>query len=138
MQRCFTTHLFSSVFLFFRSFQCLGRGIAVVFILRNFVKLFYVFFMFSGFFFLFLFFLFYSLFVWFCPMVCPWLRPKVRSCPVLCHGWHWGMALYWCGEMFFVCLFFNSDFLLLFRCCITRFPEKKYAPLTVYFFLVYV
>lgn len=58
MQRCFTTHLFSSVFLFFRSFQCLGRGIAVVFILRNFVKLFYVFFMFSGFFFFFFFFYF--------------------------------------------------------------------------------
>lgn len=36
----------------------------------------------------------------------------------------------------FVCLFFNLIFLLGFGCCITSFPEKKYAPLKAYFFFV--
>lgn len=28
----------------------------------------------------------------------PWFEPIGSSWPVLCHGWHWGVALCWCGE----------------------------------------
>ncbi len=31
-------------------------------------------------------------------LVCPWLCSIDPRIAVLCHGWHWGVALCWCGE----------------------------------------
>ncbi len=37
----------------------------------------------------------------------PWFGLIGSSWPVLCHGWHWGVALYWCGEISFRLFLFH-------------------------------
>lgn len=60
----------------------------------------------------------------------PWFGPIGSSWPVLCHGWHWGVALYWCGEISFCLFLFHFFFHRLQD--ITHLFEKKYV--TAYFF----
>ncbi len=36
----------------------------------------------------------------------PWFGVIGSSWPILCHGWHWGVALYWCGEISFRYFYF--------------------------------
>ncbi len=37
----------------------------------------------------------------------PWFGLIGSSWPILCHGWHWGVALYWCGEISFRLFLFH-------------------------------